>query len=165
MGAVPADGPHSSSAVLQAFLLDDLDNAAGTRFDQNRAAIHNRVTIVPDAVFRRHVVIGDAVFRQYRANADVLAILIGRTSLLDNIAAKAGTLIDAEHAGDATDHAANDTADDRADGTGCSFAIPCASFNSPGNPLGLRHGRERHGGDEGSYSDKTADHDISNDVG
>jgi hypothetical protein len=165
MGAVSADGPHFELSGAAGVLLDDLDNAAGTRFDQNRAAIYNRVTIVPDAVFLRHVVIGDAVFRQHRANADVLAILVRRTSLLDNIAAKAGALIDAEHAGDATDHAANHTADDRADGTRCSFAIPCASFNSPGNPLGLRHGGERHGGGESGYSDKAADHDISNDVG
>ena len=109
--------------MLQSFLLDDFDNPAGTRFDQNRAAIYNRVPIFPGAVFRRHVVIGDAFFRQNRANSDVLAILIGRASLLDNITAKAGTLIDAEDSSYATDHAANDTADDGTDGTGCSFAI------------------------------------------
>jgi hypothetical protein len=152
----------SEAAVV---LLDDLDNPAGPRFDQNRAAVYNRVAIIPGAVFRRHVVIGDALFRQNRANADVLAILIGRASLLDNIIAKAGTLIDAENPGDATDHAANDTADDGADRTGCSFAIPRASLNSTGNPLGLRHNGERHGGGEDSYSDTTADHDISNGVG
>jgi len=87
--------------MLQSFLLDDFDNPAGTRFDQNRAAIYNRVPIFPGAVFRRHVVIGDAFFRQNRANSDVLAILIGRASLLDNITAKAGTLIDPQNAGDA----------------------------------------------------------------
>jgi hypothetical protein len=90
--------------------------------------------------------------------------LIGRPALLDNIIAKAGTLIDAEHASDAADHAANDTADDGADRTGCSFAIPRASLNSTGNPLGLGHDGERHGGGKDSYSDKTADHDISNGV-
>ena len=109
--------------MLQSFLFDDFDNPAGTRFDQNRTAIYNRVPIFPGAVFWRHVVIGDAFFGQNRANSDVLAILIGRASLLDNITAKAGTLIDAEHSSYATDHAANDTADDGTDGTGCSFAI------------------------------------------
>jgi hypothetical protein len=29
----------------------------------------------------------------------------------------------------------------------------------------LRHGGQRHGGDNGGNSDKTADHVISNDVG
>jgi hypothetical protein len=148
----------SEAAVV---LLDDLDNPACSRFDQNRAAVYNRVAIIPGAVFRRHVVIGDALFRQNRANADVLAILIGRAPLLDNIIAKARTLIDAENPGDATDDAAKDTADDGADRTGCSFAIPRASLNSTWNPLGLRHGGERHGGGKDSYSDKTADHDIS----
>jgi hypothetical protein len=110
----------SDAAVV---LFDDLDDPAGTRFDQNCAAIYNRVPIFPGAVFRRHVVIGDAFFRQNHADSDVLAILIGRASLLNDITAKAGTFIDAEDSGYATDHAANDTADDGTDGTGCSFAI------------------------------------------
>ena len=50
-------------------LLDDLDNPAGTRFDQNRATVHNRVTIIPSAIFRRHIVVGDALVRQNRANS------------------------------------------------------------------------------------------------
>jgi hypothetical protein len=165
VGAISTDGPPFDASDAAVVLLDDLDDAAGPRFDQNRAAVYNRVAIIPGAVFRRHVVIGDALFRQNRANADILAILIGRASLLDNIGAEAGTLIDAEHASDATDDAANDSADDGADRTGCSFAIPRASLNSTGNPLGLRHDGKRHGGDKGSYSDKTADHDISNGVG
>jgi hypothetical protein len=105
--------------MLQFALLDDLDNPVAARFDQNRAAVHDRVTIIPSAVFRRHVVIGDAVLRQNRANPDILAILIGRAALLDDITAKARTLIDAENPGDSTDHAA----DDGADRAGCSFAI------------------------------------------
>jgi hypothetical protein len=50
-------------------LLDDLDNPAGTRFDQNRATVHNRVTIIPNAIFRWHIVVGDALVRQNRANS------------------------------------------------------------------------------------------------
>jgi hypothetical protein len=142
-------------------LLDDLDNPSAARFDQDRAAIHNRITIISSAVFRRHIVIGDAFLRQNRANSDVLAILIGRATLLDNITVKAGTLVDAENPGDSTDHAANDAANDGADRTGCSFAISRASLNPPGDPLGLCRNRERHCGNKGSNSEKTADHDIS----
>src|SRR5665647_1501765 len=129
MEAIPTDGPHRY-ARCRGRLLDDLDNPAAARFDQNRAAIHDRIAILPGgAVFRRHVVIGDAFLRQNRANADVFAILIGRASLLDHITAKAGPLVDAENPGHATDHAANHTADDGADRTGGSLAIPRASLN------------------------------------
>ena len=43
--------------------------------------------------------------------------------LLDNISAKAGTLIDARNPVDAADHAPDDTADKGAHGTGGSFAF------------------------------------------
>src|SRR5665647_3620244 len=80
MEAIPTDGPHRY-ARCRGRLLDDLDNPAAARFDQNRAAIHDRIAILPGgAVFRRHVVIGDAFLRQNRADADVLAILIGPVS-------------------------------------------------------------------------------------
>jgi len=98
-------------------LLDDLDNPVGARFDQNRAAVHDRVTIIPSAIFRRHVVIGDAVIGQDSANPDLLTVW-------DNIAVKAGTLVDAEDPVDATNHTANEAADDGADRTGGSFAVP-----------------------------------------
>ena len=146
-------------------LLDDLDNPAAARFDQNSAAIHNRITIVTSAVFRRYLVIADAFLRQNRANSDLLAILIGRATLLDNVGMKAGAFIDAENPGDSTDHAANDAADDGTDGTGGSFAISGASLNPTGDPLGPCRNRERHCGDKGSNSDKTADHDISDGMG
>src|ERR1700732_4804743 len=90
-------------------LFDDVDNPVGARVDQNRTVVHHRVAIIPNAIFRRHVVIGDALLGQYGADPDILAILIGRGMLLDYITAKAGTLIDAQNPGDATDHAANDT--------------------------------------------------------
>jgi hypothetical protein len=104
-------------------LLDDLDNAVGPRIDQNRTVVHDRVAIIPNAIFRRHIVIGDAFFGQNRADPDVLAILIGRAALLDDIAAKAGTLVHAQNPADATDHPANDAADDGADRTSSSFAF------------------------------------------
>jgi hypothetical protein len=148
-----------------AVLLDDLDNPSAARFDQDGAAVHNRITILPSAVFRRYVVISDAFLRQNRANSDVLAVLIGRPTLLDDVVAKAGTLVDAKNPSDATDHAANHTADDGADRAGCPFAISRASLDPTGNPLGLCHDGERHGGDKGSNSDKAADHDVSNGIG
>ena len=137
MGAIPMDGSHSTRSMPQSFLLDDLDNAAGARIDQNRAAVHNRITIIPSTIFRRYIVVVDALIRQHSANSDVLTILIGRAALLDDIIAKARTLIDAQNAGYATDHATNHTADDGADRTGRSFAISRAALNSAGDPLGL----------------------------
>src|SRR5450432_248028 len=108
---------------MRSWLLDDLDNPAAARFDQNRAAVHDRVAIVSDAIFRRHVVIGDAFFRQNRADPDILAVLIGRVTPFDDIIAKAGTLVDAKDTVDAADHAANDPTDDRSDRTAGSLAF------------------------------------------
>jgi hypothetical protein len=147
--------------ITDVVLLDDLDDPAGTWFDQNRAAIHNRVAIIPCAVFRRHVVIGHAVFGQNGADADVFTIFIGRVPPLDDIIVKAGAVIDAENAAHSTNHAANDTADHGAERTGGSFAISRSSFDPTGDPLRLRHDRKRDGGDKCSNSDKSADHDIS----
>jgi hypothetical protein len=148
-------------------LFEDFDDSVGARFDQNRTAVHNGVAIIPNAIFRRHVIIGDARFRQNRADPDRLVIFVGRPALLHHIAVKAGPLIDAEHRGNATHHAADDAPDHRADRTGRAFALAGASFNATGDPsvLGLRHNGKRDGSDEGSNSDKTTDHDHSSDVG
>jgi hypothetical protein len=93
--------------------------------------------MLANAVFLRYVVVGDAIFRQHDADPDVFAVLIGRTALLDDIASKAGALIDAQDSGDATDHAADDTADHCADGACGAFTIASASFDPARNPLGL----------------------------
>jgi hypothetical protein len=148
-------------------LFEDFDDPVGARFDQNRAAVHDRVAIIPNAIFRRHVIIGDARFRQDRADPDRFVIFIGRPALLDHIAVKTGPLIDAEHPGNATHHAADDTADHGADRTGCAFTLAGASLHATGDPvvLGLCYNRKCDGGDEGSNSDKTTDHDHSSDVG
>jgi len=142
-------------------LFHDFDDAMGSRIDQNRAVVHHRVAIITHAIFRRHVVIGDTGLRQNRADADVLGIAIGGTVLFDDIAVKARTLIDAQNAVDAPDHATDDTADDGTDRTGRSLALSGALVNSAGNPLGLRRKGKRHCGDKGSDTDKTPDHDIS----
>jgi hypothetical protein len=107
-------------------LFDDLDNPMGARVDQNRVAVHDRVAIIPGAIFWWHVVIGYAFFRQHCADANVLTILIGRATLLDDIAVKARTLVDAENPVHAANHPADHAADDRANWTGCSFAFPRA---------------------------------------
>jgi hypothetical protein len=123
--------------------------------------VHDRVAIVPGAIFPRHLVIGDALLRQYSADPDILAILIGRAALLDHILVKAGTLIDAQDAGDATDHTANDTAHDGADRAGRPFSFSRASLNSTGDALGRRCGGDCNCGGNGSDSDETADHGNS----
>ena len=39
-------------------LLDDLDDAVGTRIDQHWPVVHYRVAIIADAILGRHLVIG-----------------------------------------------------------------------------------------------------------
>src|ERR1700737_3695892 len=92
-GAISADGPHFARSTLQT-LIDDLDNPVGTRIHQNRPVVHDRVAIIPGAIFPRHLVIGDALLRQFGADPDILAILIGRTTLPAHILANAWTLTD-----------------------------------------------------------------------
>src|SRR5258708_5269434 len=109
----------------------------GTWLDQHGAAVHHRVAIIPDAIFRRHFIIGDAFFRQHRAAADILAILIGRPTLFDHIAAETRALIDAQDAGNAADDTANRAADNGAHGTGCALALAGAAFDASGDALRL----------------------------
>src|SRR5947209_7674302 len=85
-GAV-ADGPFS---VLNcAGLLDDLDHPVRAGIDQNRPVVHDRIAVLPRAIFRRHVVIGYALLGQDGADPDVLAIAVGWAVLLDHIAVEA----------------------------------------------------------------------------
>ena len=86
----------SASSFRQ--LVDHLNDAAGARLDQNRAAVHDGVAIVVDAVFLRHVIIGDAFLGQHGADANVLAVAVGGTVLFDHVAVEARTFIDAKHA-------------------------------------------------------------------
>ncbi len=56
-------------------LLDDFDNAACTRVDQNRTIVHDRITVAGrDVVFRRHVVVANALFRENGADGNRLAV-------------------------------------------------------------------------------------------
>ena len=95
----------------------------GTRIDQNGPVVHDRIAIFVDAIFRRHVVIGDALLGQNGADPNVFIIPIRRAMLLNRVTAEARALIDAKDSVDATDHAANDAADNGSDRTGGSFAI------------------------------------------
>jgi len=149
-------------AEADAVLLDDFDNPVGARIDQNGTVVHDRIAIVADAIFRGHIVIGDAFLGQYRADPHLLVIPIRRTMLLDCVTAKARALIDAKDPVDATDHTANNAADDGSEGTGGSFAFSRTSLNAIGDALlRLRHDGQGHCGRKGSNSDNTADHDIS----
>ena len=91
------DGPNVVTEVL--LLLNDLDDTACSRLDQNRAAIDHRVSVLAYAILRRHVVVGHAFFRQNGTNSQVFPILIRRTPLFDHIGTEAGTLIYPEDAG------------------------------------------------------------------
>ena len=153
MRAVLKDGP-----VL---LFDDLNDAARSRFDQNRATIHHCVSIFAYTVLRRHIVIGDTFFRENRSNSQIFAILIRRASLFDDIRTEARTLIDPEDAGytanDAADHATNNGPDR----TSRPFTIAGTPFNATRNTLGLACDGKEYRDNNGSGSDKTAVHDNS----
>ena len=124
-GGRPDGRPPFGISVLKAIvvLFDDFDDPVGTRIDQNGTVVHDGVTIFADAIFRRHIVIGDALLGQNGADPNVLVIPIRRMMLFDRVAAKARALIDAKDSIDATDHAANNAADDGSDRAGSSFAI------------------------------------------
>jgi hypothetical protein len=72
---------------------------------------------------------------------------------------EARALVHTENPADAADHTAHDAADHRAKRPGCALTLPGASLDAAGDALSLRGGGERHGGDNGSNSDKAADHD------
>ena len=80
---------------------------------------------------------------------------------LDDITAKARTLIDAENPAHTAHHTANDAADDGAKRTGSPFAFSRSPLNPAGDTLGMGYDGQRHGGGNSSYSDKTADHENS----
>jgi hypothetical protein len=107
-------------------LFDNLNDAARSRLDQNRATIHHRVSIFACAVLRRHIVIGNTFFRENRPNSQIFAILIRRASLFDDIGTEARTLIDPEDAG----YAANNGPDR----TSRPFTIAGTPSTPPGTP-------------------------------
>ena len=116
-------------------LFNDLDDAPGSRLDENSTTIDDGVPILPHAILGRHFVVLNAGFRQHGANAYIFVIAVGWNMSLDNIGAEARTLVDTKDAGDATSDPANDTSDHSAYRAGCSFAVPCSLGSSSRNAL------------------------------
>jgi hypothetical protein len=144
-------------------LLNNLDDTACSRLDQNRAAIYHRVSMLAYTILRWHIVVGHTFFRQNGTNSQVFPILIRRTPLFDHIRTEAGTLIHPEDAGyaanDPSDHATNDGPDR----TCCPFTVPCTPLHAARDTLGLDcNGKQQGENSNGSSSSgKTADHDNS----
>jgi hypothetical protein len=143
-------------------LLDDLDDAACPRLDQNRAAIYHRVSMPAYAILRRHIVVGHAFFRQNGTNSQVFPILIRWTSLFDHIGTEAGTLIHPEDAGYAADDPSDHAANDGSDRTCCPFTVAGTALDAARDTLGLGcNGKQRSENNSSSSSGKTEDHDNS----
>jgi hypothetical protein len=153
--------PLCCYSIASILLLDDLDDAVGSRVDQHGAAIHDGVSVLAHAIFRRHIVIGDTLIGEHRPNPYIFVVLIGRAPLFDHIGTEARPLIDPKDAGysanDAADHATNDGPD----GTRRPFPISCASFNAARDALGLACNGKHCGDRDSGGPDKTADHDDS----
>ena len=134
-------------------LLDDFHDAACSRFNQHRAAIHNRVTVIAYAIFGRDVVVADAFFRQNSSDSHIFAVLIRGPPLFDDVRPETRTFIDTEHAG----YASNDTADhatnDCADRTSRPFTISRTPLDSSGYTLGSGSNRKGYCDKNGSGSD------------
>jgi hypothetical protein len=123
-------------------LFDDLNDAACSRFDQNRSTIHHCVSIRAYTILRRHIVVGNTFFRENRPHSQIFAILIRRASLFDDIRTKARTLINPEDAGYAANDAADHAANDCPDGIGRPFTVPCTPARRRRGRLGLELQRE-----------------------
>src|SRR4051812_6843419 len=130
------------------------------RLDQHGATVDDGVTVLTRrAILVRHFVIGHAAGRQNGADADVLAVAVGRTTLFDDIAAEARTIVHTEYAGNAADHATDGAANNGADRASRAATFIGAAFDAPRDALGLSERRDRHRGNDGGSSEKTADHD------
>jgi hypothetical protein len=112
-------------------------------------------------VFRRYIVIGNAFSREHRPDPHILAILIGGPSLLDDIGAEAGTLVDPKDPVDAANYAADHAAYDCPDRASRSFTVSCTPFDPAGDALGLAYNWKKHRSHNSSSADKTAVHDDS----
>jgi hypothetical protein len=112
-------------------------------------------------ILRRHIVIGNAFFRENRAYSQLIAILIRRASLFDDIGTEARTLIDPEDAGYAASDAAEHASNDCSDRTSRPFTISRAPLDATRDTLGLGCDGKQHRDNNSSSSDKAADHDNS----
>jgi hypothetical protein len=156
-----AETKRPSRKTTLVLLFNDLDDAACSRFDQNRATVHHGVSILVYTILRRHVVIGNAFFRENRAHSQIFAVLIRRASLFDDIRTKAGTFIDAEHTGYAANDTANHATDNCPDRTSRPFTIPRTPLDAAGDALSLSCNGKKCHDNNSRGSDKTADHENS----
>jgi hypothetical protein len=109
-------------------------------------------------ILRRDLVICHALFWKNHTDSHVLAVLIGRSPLLDNICLEARTLIDPQNAGHTAHDTADHTANDGADRTSRPFTIPGAPLDAPWYALGLSNDGERNRDNDRSSSEQMADH-------
>src|ERR1700680_2137967 len=98
---VRPDCSKSEPARILQSLFDDLNDPMGAWVDQNSPVVDDGVTISRDAIFGRNFVILDAVRRENRAGSHGFPISVGWAVLMDDVIAKARTLVDAEQAVDA----------------------------------------------------------------
>jgi hypothetical protein len=140
---------------------DNLNDAAGPRFNQNRAPVHHCVSIFAYTVLRRHIVIGNALLRKNRPDSQVFAVLIRRAPLFDDIRTEARTFIDPEHAGDTANDAADHATNNRPDGTRRPFTVSGTPLDATRDALGPDCGGKEQGDNNSSGSDKSAVHSCS----
>src|SRR3569832_1450661 len=131
----------SRSSVVDLF--DDFHDAVRPGIDQDRAGIDDRIAIIADAILGGNFIVGHACFRQHRTDADVLAIVIGGVVTFGNIAVEARALVDAQHTGDAADHATDDAADNGSNRTGRPFAFARAMLDAAGHAALCKRGHRR----------------------
>jgi hypothetical protein len=134
-------------------LLDDFHDAACSRFNQHRAPVHNRVTVLAYAIFGRDVVVADAFFRENSADSHIFAVLVRGPPLFDDVRAETRTLIDTEHAGYASNDTADNATNDCPDRTSRPFTISRAPLDSSGYTLGSGSNRKGYCDKNGSGSD------------
>lgn len=123
-------------------LLDDLNDPAGARLDQHRTLVHDGVAVLARAVLGRDLVVLDALGRQHGANLDLLAVTIGRATLLNHVLAKTRPLLDTEDSSDPADHPADHAAHDAADRASRCIALFGATLDAAGNALRLSRERK-----------------------
>jgi hypothetical protein len=120
---------------MKQLLFDDFNYPMAPRVHEDGAVVHDRVAIVADAIFGRYVVVCHAGIGQYRADADIFAVMIRGIMALGDIAVEPRSFIDAQDAVHATDHASNDASNDGPDGTGRPISLTRTSLDSSGDPL------------------------------
>jgi hypothetical protein len=139
---------------MNQLLFDDFNYPMGPRIDQHGTVVHDSISIVADAIFRRHVVVCHAGIGQHRADADIFVVMIGGIMTLNNVAVEPGALIDPQNTIHAADHATNDASNDSPDRAGRPISLTRTSLDPTGYPLRRSaYGKNRDRSDEGDGSE------------